>query len=371
MGIITILVLLLPGPVFTCMNIWYLIQKKEETGRFEAVAFTLGILYSFLLYSGLSARPWEEAVWIYGDIFMFHEIISSVHAPSVLLFAAVGFLSYILLKCRKEEWPPLLQVLLISGLYVGILVNVLILIQMGRHIPPVELFMGEEVGDEFLVIGLLCLVPFNFLLRALELLIRIVHTQGEMREEKSYSASWLQKCNDLLRDSRKWALYAVLLLLPLLVVLILLLLLFGQQPDSVIRAFTETSDWTLSTKISPPPIEADAHYLCTVAMQGDEKLVKPLRYGIRKGERIVVNRQLCVANAFEQLLEERLPAFHRHLRHFYDTYGYPLSLHLQTPLRADVTYLLMKPLEWMFLLALYLFDVRPEDRIARQYLPGI
>lgn len=30
-------------------------------------------------------------------------------------------------------------------------------------------------------------------------------------------------------------------------------------------------------------------------------------------------------------------------------------------------YLLMKPLEWMFLTTLYLADRRPEDRIAKQY----
>ena len=43
--------------------------------------------------------------------------------------------------------------------------------------------------------------------------------------------------------------------------------------------------------------------LCTVALRGHEKLVRPTRMGLRRGERIVVNRQLCVANAFEQLLE--------------------------------------------------------------------
>ena len=64
----------------------------------------------------------------------------------------------------------------------------------------------------------------------------------------------------------------------------------------------------------------------------------------------MVNRQLCVANAFEQLLEERTPRFHRALRKFYDTYGYPVSKYIRTPLTADIIYLLMKPLEWMFVL---------------------
>jgi hypothetical protein len=35
---------------------------------------------------------------------------------------------------------------------------------------------------------------------------------------------------------------------------------------------------------------------------------------------------------------------------------------------ADLIFILMKPLEWIFILCLYTFDQRPEDRIARQYI---
>lgn len=38
------------------------------------------------------------------------------------------------------------------------------------------------------------------------------------------------------------------------------------------------------------------------------------------------------------------------------------------PIKADIVYILMKPLEWCFLIFLYLFDTRPERRIANQYL---
>ncbi|MCI8410571.1 MAG: hypothetical protein HFJ09_15130 [Lachnospiraceae bacterium] len=38
-------------------------------------------------------------------------------------------------------------------------------------------------------------------------------------------------------------------------------------------------------------------------------------------KRVVVNRQLCIAKAFEQILEERTPRFHKYVRHIYDTYG--------------------------------------------------
>lgn len=97
--------------------------------------------------------------------------------------------------------------------------------------------------------------------------------------------------------------------------------------------------------------------------------MKPIRMGERHGHRVVVNRQLCVANAFEQILEERTPRFHRAVRHFYDTYGFPIAKLIRTKGAADIVYIIMKPLEWIFLIVLYLCDVNPENRIAVQYLP--
>lgn len=154
----------------------------------------------------------------------------------------------------------------------------------------------------------------------------------------------------------------------MLVILICILVLFGQRPDEAIKAFLETSDWTLSKKISPPPVTYDGHYLCTVSLKGHERLVKPTRMGIRHGEKIVVNRQLCIANAFENLIEEKTPKFHYFVRYIYDKYGFPLSKHIHTAWQADITYILMKPLEWIFLFVLYMFDKKPENRIATQYI---
>ena len=99
--------------------------------------------------------------------------------------------------------------------------------------------------------------------------------------------------------------------------------------------------------------------------------MKPLRMGVRHGHSIVVNRQLCIANAFEQILEERLPKVHRALRNFYDAYGLPLAQIIRSPYAADMIYIIMKPLEWTFLAIIYLTDVRPENRIHMQYIPPI
>ena len=49
-------------------------------------------------------------------------------------------------------------------------------------------------------------------------------------------------------------------MMPLLGILIGILSLFGQAPDSVIKAFTEIADWSLSIKILAQNLEYDGHY---------------------------------------------------------------------------------------------------------------
>ena len=88
---------------------------------------------------------------------------------------------------------------------------------------------------------------------------------------------------------------------------------------------------------------------------------------MRHGHRVTVNRQLCIANAFEQVLEEKTPRFHRAVRGFYDRYGFPIAKMIRSPFAADVVYIMMKPLEYLFLIVLYLTDINPENRIALQY----
>ncbi len=222
---------------------------------------------------------------------------------------------------------------------------------------------------DLLEVFCLCLVPALFIIHAINMMVHLVKEKAEKQAGIQYENRMLQRLNLWLLKGANLFWMAIVALLPILGILIIILCLFGQQPDSIILAFTKTSDWILSGEVAPPPVAYDTHYLCTVSLRGHKKLVKPIRYGIRRGEKIVVNRQLCVANAFEQLLMEKTPRFHKAVRNFYDTYGYPISKHINKPISADITYLIMKPLEWIFLAVLYLFDTKPENRICTQYLP--
>ncbi|MGI6199764.1 MAG: DUF6688 domain-containing protein [Christensenellales bacterium] len=327
--------------------------------RLEWITLLLGALYTALLLAISEIQvsaDWGEQL-----------VNSQMHAPiwtgaypTVLTLWVVGLIGYgVLSAVPLRRLPPLVTVLSISGMY----------LELGASI----LWAIQVFSADLPLTWLLCLMPVNILLITAKTIRCKVSQWREQASQtpRAYSnplLNWIQGC---LRRSENWPWLALLLMGPLLGILIAVLALFGQRPDSVVKAWTETSDWNLSRRVAPQNVYHDEHYLCTVAAGGHPAVVKPLRLGVRHGHEVIVNRQLCVANAFEQVLEQRTPRFHRGVRHFYDTYGFPVAKLIRSPLAADLIYCLMKPLEWLFLLALYLTDAQPENRIALQYLPPI
>lgn len=351
--------------VLTGAEIYLLLkgQKNRELYRkgriFDIVCILLGVFYSVLYlsfaYEVAFGKDWVEQL-----------VNRQTHTPvytgsqltmvTIALAAVVGYLMVNYVPLNKM--PPLLTVLGMAAMYLGTTESILWGIQVFR----------EPFFDIYLL-----LLPLNCLLITARTVSHKVWEWEEIMEEDAQSERYREKrgilhgCSRFLANSKRWPVAAFVLMWPLLGIMIGILLLFGQKPDAVIRAFTETSDWNLSKRVAPQNIYYDEHYLCTVAAGGHEKIVKPKRLGVRHGHQVIVNRQLCVANAFEQILEERTPRFHRAVRHFYDTYGFPAAKMIHSRYTADFVYFLMKPLEWLFLIVLYLTDVNPENRIALQY----
>lgn len=350
--------------------------KKKERPIFEIIAFFIGSIYMILAYALWELPDYKTPLNAWGGDSA-HEPVAAAYWPAILLIALWGFGSYMILKFKRKSLPPLAEVFLLAGVYAGCAFTLVFLFQllMGADPQPymeegVKHVFGMNFSDYFVMVCL-CVVPVLFLIHCVQLMVLLVKEKAAKQESIHYENKILERVNLFLLKGANLFFVAVAALLPVLFLLVIILVLFGQQPDSFILAFTKTSDWILSKEIAPPPVAYDTHYLCTVSLRGHRKLVKPIRYGIRRGEKIVVNRQLCVANAFEQLLQERTPRFHRAVRNFYDTYGYPVSKHIKSAWSADITYLIMKPLEWIFLVVLYLFDEKPENRISRQYLLAV
>lgn len=351
-----VVVFILPA-VITCVNLLSL-KRGLVTIACQRVTWILTVVvgaFDSMLYAAafdMTWLPWE--VQLYNN--QVHQPIWGEALPTVITLVAIGVLGFVVLASFKlDKLSPIVIVTCIAATYVGSATLLAYSVQVMGRAP------------------ILALPSLNCVVMVVALIGEKVYEWSidpEHHVGRYDGRGLIDRLNRGLSDSASWPLWALVASLPLLGIVLAVLTLFGQRPDYAVRAWTETADWALSTKEAPVNLTYDEHYLCTVAASGDATLVKPLRYGERHGHRIVVNRQLLVANAFENVLEEKTPHLHRVVRGLYDTYGFPVAdLIRHSRIACDVTYVVMKPLEWLFLFVLYLVDANPENRIAIQYLP--
>lgn len=283
-------------------------------------------------------------------------VFSPEHRLTIYVWIALSMAAFFYTAFRKQLAPPLLEVVVNCLLLVGSVLNIVIVFHG-------ELFPLTLLGH--VPIGLLFLLLLSENQKAV-----LRQTQEDYFSEEGALNDW---SNRILRLPI-WTKYPVLIILclPVMLVVTAILLLFGQQPDSSIRAFTETykhgfSQWDYMCD----NVQCGGHFLCSVAAQGHPGIVRPERLGLRHGELIMCNRQLLIANAFEEVITEQFPRLHRLIRRNYNRVGDMIHRYyywFENKYISDTIYYLMKPLEWCFWVYLYLTDRQPENRIARQYL---
>ncbi|MEO9075799.1 MAG: DUF6688 family protein, partial [Gelidibacter sp.] len=271
--------------------------------------------------------------------------------------------SLLLVWTKSRSLPPLTLALSLIFISIGVIISFAIVLQISAHDTSTIDSYGHSNHEELLFL----FAPlFSFVIGIL-LIIKVMNREISETLERTYANKYLNKLNSLLATRSRSPLWIVLLTFPIFILITLILILFGQDVNSIVKVFTDTTTWRFSQQLHPPILEHQGHYLCTVAASGHPKIVKPLRMGRRNGRPIIVNRQLLIANAFEELVQDFSPRLHRIIRKNYDTYGYNISRQINTTRMSNVTYILMKPLEWLFLFFLYLFCVQPEEKINRQY----
>ncbi len=312
-------------------------------------------LFTFEVLTGLSGMTnvdYDKAV-CYGSL---HTPLHSEYAWIIWTAIVLGYIGLTVLGLFKpQKLPPLVSAMSIACTVIGLVAGIFLYIQLANNCNLLQLFC-------WLYLANIVMLAVRRIRYHITEHVRIAQERETVYRSKF--GAWLGK---VMSKISTMTIFSFALIFPVAAVLEILSLIFGQGADGFIKAFTMTADWTFSTQIPPPPIEYNGHYLCTVAAGGHKKVVKPLRYGKRIGHYIVVNRQLLVANAFEDLIAEKIPKFHKAVRGFYNRYGYPVSRHITTSFRADIVYIVMKPLEYTFVFVLYLCDSQPENRIAVQY----
>ncbi|MGC4037334.1 MAG: hypothetical protein QM764_15345 [Chitinophagaceae bacterium] len=283
-------------------------------------------------------------------------VFSPDHQLTIAIVIVLCLIAYFYSSYRTRIATPIVELIINAFLFIGIILNCFIAFHTKDF--------GMAVGGNVPIILLAILV----LTKNHRLFIAYSQEQKFNPSRKIESIAW--KILNL-RPVLKYPVIFILCL-PILTILSLLLLLVGQKPDSLIRAFTDTykhgfSQWDYKCD----NVECGGHYLCSVAANGHKIIVKPNRFGVRNGGRIICNRQLLIANAFEELIQEKTPFLHKLIRKQYNKVGDLVHRYygiFNIKLVSDCVYIIMKPAELIFLFVLYTFDRNPENRIAKQYL---
>jgi len=247
-------------------------------------------------------------------------------------------LAYAISRRRRDTLRPATEALVHAALFAGIVVHAVVAVHIARFLPAAALFPP---------VFLPCAAPL------LTVVLYGTELHARLRRRGTEAAA---------RLAGALALTPVLLGAHAVVHALWL-----GRADGAFAVVTRTCGHVLSA-IPIEELPCHGHYLCTVAARGHSWLVKPERLGRRGGVPVVVNRQLALANAFEDLIHERWPRTGRLARRAYDRVGLPVSRYLRRPLLADLVYLAMKPAEWGFYAVLLLLDRGdPEARIDRMY----
>lgn len=335
---------------------------KKDISIVELI-LAVGYAFSFLLlFFGLTMHDNEYYTAIDPVDVECYIPFGDKHILSLLFYFIAFNVSVLLIWLKGIKLPPLTQVLSFSFLIIGTIISLFVILQVSEH--NTESIDMYDKTDHILFF---IIAPVVSLFVSISLIIQTVTNTMIVANQKTYSNQYLNKLNQFFSQKSNLPLWGIIMIIPLLLVITIILILFGQDSNSLIKVFTETTTWRFSQQMHPPILDHKGHYLCTVAASGNPAIVKPLRLGKRNGNTIIVNRQLLIANAFEEMIQDFSPKLHLFIRRNYDHYGYNLSLKINTNLRSNFTYLIMKPLEWMFLFCLYLFCEKPEERIGRQY----
>lgn len=356
MTVLPFLFLIIISFGFVCYNFLYFlihceVKTRKKLFRIIEIWTVVIVPLFFLTFSGFGQK---------NDCCTDSALFAPGHSIGIYFLIIAYTASYVISIFRKDIFPPIPELFINSFLILGLIINVLLCIHINK----------EEFGQFFWFFGN---IPILMLL-----LIRLVKNQKLLKQhielnELSSSTIIGKVCSSILKLDPIFK-YPILtlLLVPIVIFLSLFLMLFGQKSDSIIKAFTDTYKHGFSQlDYMCVNVECGGHYLCSVAANGHDNIVKPQRLGVRNGNYIICNRQLLISNAFEDLIQENLPFLHRQIRQQYNKVGNFIHRYygiFNNRFVSDIIYIFMKPAEWFFLLTLYTFDRKPENRIAKQYI---
>ena len=101
-----LLIMLLIPVILVLMDIIFAVRKKKKF-FFECLSFLTGFIYMALAYWIWSPPKYDERIDLIMDFASVHEPVSREHGLTVTVIAAVGLISYLVIKFARRHLSPL------------------------------------------------------------------------------------------------------------------------------------------------------------------------------------------------------------------------------------------------------------------------
>lgn len=215
---------------FTVINVIRLFEnapKELDRPLFDVLTVVIGSLLSVfdLDVLGLGVE-YDVPLTVHGE---FHTPIAGEYRFSFFFLFFIAMVCIVLLSVITKRKPPLFAAMLIAGVYMGNVLDILLVIQLLKNM------------DNFFTVMML-VFPMNYMLMSVRLIRREIKAQTGYLSNSAEKSGFMGWLNKLLTKSLGWYLISFVAMIPLLAVMLLILVLFGQRPDSIVKAFTETAD---------------------------------------------------------------------------------------------------------------------------------
>lgn len=341
--------LIWPGVLFSKSIISQTSHAFLSFAVLERLAF---IVFPLLGYTTLFLMSEEDS----NGVFEYPNVLA------LLLFQLLTFTLYFISRKYKYKLGPLFIAVVPALLFLSTIVALVELIHLA-----LLFFICITIGWITVILPFAVLSYYGLLLVSMFMVCEAIAILKMNRtSNRDQLPQWMQTAAAHFYFSNNLLVQIIMFPIVTFLVHIVTSLLFKYKYSPIIDAFTECTDGFISEG-GHIMGTGGSEYLVTIAGYGHKDLVKPLFVGYRNGHRIMVNRQLQVCNAFEQIMEENIPTIHKRLRRFYDNLQIPIEKWKHRKVLANVLYLVFLPLEKIFLLVLYMVDKNPELRIQSQY----
>jgi hypothetical protein len=121
---------------FSIMQVVSLCSKESIMAvRWDSPALIIGFLFHLFYFFLAGFQDYnvsiirEDMSWVYA-----HAPFASWHLPTLLCFAVISMIGYMILRHAKRELPPLAMALCLSAILFGFLLCVVFILQLGENL---------------------------------------------------------------------------------------------------------------------------------------------------------------------------------------------------------------------------------------------